>query len=277
MGIVSSIQNQLASGLNQLGFDFGTQQLAPSTDTTNKEKPRWVQLGSNAVPYTLKRSARRTIGFSVGPNGLAVSAPKWSLIMDIETALRSKQTWILTKLAQAQINRSKQVQSQQRWVHGESLPYLGKTVELHVGSGTSLTRLQHGMFENETLLLSLNDDATEAQIKDTAQAWLQQEAKRVFAERIPVFELILGVTVKNWHLSNAQGRWGSATSSGNVRLHWRLIHFKQDVIDYVIAHELAHLREMNHSPRFWEVVESAIPDYKAAQQTLKAHALRGLV
>jgi predicted metal-dependent hydrolase len=277
MGIVSSIQNQLSAGLNQLGFDFGTQQLAPSTDTASKEKQRWVQLGSNAVPYTLKRSARRTIGFSVGPNGLAVSAPKWSLIIDIEGALRSKQSWILTKLAQAQANRSKQVQSQQRWAHGESLPYLGKTVVLNVGSGTSLTRLQHGMFENETLLLTLNEDATEAQIKDAAQAWLQQEAKRVFAERIPVFELILGVTVKDWRLSNAQGRWGSATSTGNVRLHWRLIHFKQDVIDYVIAHELAHLREMNHSPRFWEVVESAIPDYKAAQNTLKAHALRGLV
>ncbi len=276
MGIVSRIQNQLSAGLNQLGFDFGSQQLTPTADTTSKDKQRWVQLGSNAVPYTLKRSARRTIGFSVGPNGLAVSAPKWSLIVEVEAALKSKQSWILTKLAQAQANRSRQIQSQQRWAHGESLPYLGKQVVLHVGSGTSLTRLQHGMFENETLLLSLNEDASEAQIKDAAQAWLQQEAKRVFALRIPVFETMLGVKVNDWRLSNAQGRWGSATSTGNVRLHWRLVHFKQDVIDYVIAHELAHLREMNHSPRFWEVVESAIPDYKAAKQTLKAHALRGL-
>jgi predicted metal-dependent hydrolase len=277
MGIVSSIQHQLSAGLNQLGFDFGTQQLAPSADTKNKDKPRWVQLGSNAVPYTLKRSPRRTIGFSVGPNGLAVSAPKWSLIVEIESALVSKQSWILNKLAQAQANRSRQIQAQQSWTHGASLPYLGTHVVLHVGSGTSLTRLQHGMFENETLLLSLNEDASEAQIKDAAQAWLQQEAKRVFAQRIPVFEAILGVKVKEWRLSNAQGRWGSASSTGNVRLHWRLIHFKQDVIDYVVAHELAHLREMNHSPRFWEVVESAVPDYKAAKQTLKAHALRGLV
>jgi predicted metal-dependent hydrolase len=277
MGLVSSIQHQLSAGLNQLGFDFGTQQLAPTADTGSQDKQRWVQLGSNAVPYTLKRSARRTIGFSVGVNGLAVSAPKWSLIVEIESALKSKQTWILTKLAQAQANRSKQIQAQQRWAHGESLPYLGKHVMLHVGSGTSLTRLQHGMFENETLLLSLNEDASEAQIKDAAQAWLQQEAKRVFAQRIPVFEAILGVKVKDWRLSNAQGRWGSASSTGSVRLHWRLIHFKQDVIDYVVAHELAHLREMNHSPRFWEVVESAIPDYQAAKQTLKAHALRGLV
>lgn len=62
-----------------------------------------------------------------------------------------------------------------------------------------------------------------------------------------------------------------------MRLHWRLIHFKLDVIDYVIAHELAHLREMNHSPRFWEVVESAVPDYKTARQTLKTQSLRGMV
>lgn len=277
MGIVSSIQHQLSAGLSQLGFDFGSQQLAPTTDTTSKDKQRWVQLGSNAVPYTLKRSPRRSIGFSVGPSGLAVSAPKWSLIADIESALKTKQSWILTKLAQAQTNRSKQIQAQQRWAHGESLPYLGTQVVLHVGSGTSLTRLQHGMFENETLLLSLNEDASEAQIKDAAQAWLQQEAKRVFAQRIPVFEAKLGVKVTDWRLSNARGRWGSASSSGKVSLHWRLIHFKPEVIDYVVAHELSHLREMNHSPRFWDIVESVVPDYKQAKQTLKVQALRGMV
>lgn len=278
MGLVSSIQHHLNAGLNQLGFDFGVQTLAPSQDgAPSKDKQRWVQLGSNAVPYTLKRSARRTIGFSVGAAGLAVTAPKWSLIVEIEAALKSKQGWILTKLAQAQSNRSKQLQAQQRWAHGESLPYMGTHVVLHVGSGTSLTRLQHGMFENETLLLSLGEDASEAQIKDTAQAWLQQEAKRVFAQRIPVFEALLNVKVQSWRLSSAQGRWGSASSTGAVRLHWRLIHFKPDVIDYVIAHELSHLREMNHSPRFWEVVESVVPNYKAAKAELKAQALRAMV
>jgi predicted metal-dependent hydrolase len=278
MGIVSSIQQQLAAGLNQLGFDFGN--AASETNALPKPitgKQHWVQLGAHAVPYTLKRSARRTIGFSVGASGLAVVAPKWSLIVEIEAALKTKQTWILSKLAQAQSNRSKQIQAQQRWAHGENLPYLGKHVTLHVGSGTSLTRLQHGMFENETLLLSLNEDATESQIKDAACAWLQQEAKRVFAQRIPVFEDLLKVKVASWRLSNAQGRWGSASSTGAVRLHWRLIHFKPDVIDYVIAHELAHLREMNHSPRFWEVVESVVPDYKAAKQVLKIQSLRGIV
>lgn len=276
MGIVSSIQNQLVAGLGQLGFDFGATTLSPAS-SASKNKPHWVQLGAHAVPYTLKRSARRTIGFSVGNDGLNVAAPKWSLIIEIEAALKSKQGWILNKLAQAQANRSKQVQSEQRWEHGADLPYLGKQITLNVGSGTSLTRLQLGMFEKETLLLCLNEDASSAQIKDTTCAWLQQEAKRVFAQRIPVFEDLLRVKVVQWRLSNAQGRWGSATSSGAVRLHWRLIHFKPDVIDYVIAHELAHLREMNHSPRFWEVVESVVPDYKLAKQVLKEQSLRGMV
>jgi predicted metal-dependent hydrolase len=274
MGFVSILQQQLAAGLNQLGFDFGQQTVAPTHDTATKEKSLWVQLGSNAVSYSLKRSTRRSIGFSVSAQGLAVTAPRWSSIRDIEQALQAKQGWILNKLALMQGRRAKQLQAQQRWAHGELLPYLGKHVVLHVGSGTSRTRLQHGMFEHETLLLSLKEDASEAQIKDVAQAWLQQEAKRVFADRIPVFELALGVKVVSWRLSSAQGRWGSATSNGTIRLHWRLVQFNLSVIDYVVAHELAHLREMNHSPRFWEVVESVMPDYKAAKQVLKAHALK---
>ncbi len=277
MGLLTSMTEQIAASLNQLGFDFGASTVAPPVATRSKGKQHWVQLGAHAVPYALKRSARRTIGFSIGVDGLSVAAPKWSLIIEIEAALQSKQAWILNKLAHAQTQRSKQIQAEQSWVHGADLPYLGKQITLHVGSGTSITRLQHGMFEKETLLLCLGEQASEIQIKDTACAWLQQEAKRVFAQRIPVFEALLQVKVTSWRLSNAQGRWGSATSTGAVRLHWRLIHFKPDVIDYVIAHELAHLREMNHSPRFWEVVESVIPHYKVAKNELKNQSLRGMV
>lgn len=261
---------------SQSGFDFAPADLTADAAPATLHKQRWVQLGTQPVPYTLKRSARRSIGFSIGENGLSVTAPRWSLVIEIESALRSKQDWILAKLADWQIKRSKAAATQQRWAHGEQLPYLGKQVILDVGSGTSRSRLQHGMFEAETLHLALNEEASEIQIKDAACAWLQGEAKRIFAIRIPHFEALLGVKVTQWRLTSASTRWGSATSTGTVRLHWRLVHFAPDVIDYVIAHELAHLREMNHSARFWEVVESVIPDYETARRTLKQHSLRGL-
>jgi predicted metal-dependent hydrolase len=167
----------------------------------------------------------------------------------------------------------------QRWLHGATLPYLGKQIMLHVGSGTSFARLQHGMFNEETLLLALNADASEAHIREAACTWLKAEASRVFAQKIPQYAVQLGVTsvLQDWRLSNAKGRWGSANSRGRVRLHWRLIHCTPAMIDYVIVHELAHLREMNHSARFWAIVASIYPDYKATRKALKAISLRGLM
>ena len=74
-------------------------------------------------------------------------------------------------------------------------------------------------------------------------------------------------------LSSAATRWGSANANGAIRLHWRLIHFPLATIDYVVAHELAHLREMNHSPRFWNVVRSVVPEYEAARRELHGERL----
>lgn len=74
-------------------------------------------------------------------------------------------------------------------------------------------------------------------------------------------------------LSSAQTRWGSASADGTIRLHWRLMHFSLAVIDYVVAHELAHLREMNHSPAFWQIVRSVIPDLEARKAVLKTPGL----
>ena len=109
------------------------------------------------------------------------------------------------------------------------------------------------------------------QIKDRVQGWLQTEAKRLFGERLAYYADKLGVAYKGYALSSAATRWGSCSSDGRIRLNWRLIHFPLSIIDYVVAHELAHLREMNHSPRFWQTVESIFPEFKEARHTLKHH------
>jgi predicted metal-dependent hydrolase len=109
------------------------------------------------------------------------------------------------------------------------------------------------------------------QIKDRVQGWLQGEAKRLFGERLAIYAEKLGVNYRAYALSSAATRWGSCSSDGKIRLNWRLIHFPLSIIDYVVAHELAHLREMNHSPRFWETVESIFPEFREARQTLKSH------
>ncbi len=125
--------------------------------------------------------------------------------------------------------------------------------------------------QRAALLLPLPPHADPQQIKDRVQGWLQNEAKRIFGERLAIYAQKLGVSYRAYALSSAATRWGSCSSDGKIRLNWRLIHFPLSIIDYVVAHELAHLREMNHSPRFWETVESIFPEFREARQTLKHH------
>ena len=119
------------------------------------------------------------------------------------------------------------------------------------------------------LRIGLPHTAAAEQIRDAVQSWLQRQARRVFEERCAVFAQRLQVRVRRISLSSAATRWGSANADGSIRLNWRLVHFGLPIIDYVVAHELAHLREMNHSPAFWDVVRSVLPDYEQSRQALR--------
>ena len=97
-----------------------------------------------------------------------------------------------------------------------------------------------------------------------------RQAKTLFTERLNHFAPQLQVHWRRMALSNAGTRWGSASADGSIRLNWRLIHTKMAVIDYVVAHELSHLRVMDHSPRFWDTVRTVVPDYADLRGQLKS-------
>jgi len=101
------------------------------------------------------------------------------------------------------------------------------------------------------------------------QAWLQSEARRVFPERIARFGGRISARYAGWALSSARSQWGSCTHDGRIRLSWRLIHFSLPVIDYVVAHELAHLDQMNHSARFWQAVAQLLPGFEPARDEIR--------
>lgn len=247
---------------------------------------REIGLNEYVVAYALRRAKRRSIGFMVGPEGLSVNAPKWVGVGDIEAALREKSTWILRKLREQQERAQRLQAAKVDWRDGTSIPYLGEQVVvvldpragvsdegavLDTASGCGPDGLQSPLagVPRLTLHIGLPHTATPAQIRDAVQSWLQRQAKRIFAERCHHFAAQLGVRFTRLSLSSAQTRWGSASADGSIRLNWRLIHFAMTTIDYVVTHELAHLREMNHSPRFWDVVRSVMPDYEKVRGTLK--------
>lgn len=242
----------------------------PSTPVHSTTPKRRVHVGNHILEFTLLRSKRRSIGFMIDDEGLRVTAPKWVTLTDIDASIREKQRWILSKLTERRERSARRLQPAMQWCDGATLPYLGATLTLRI-----VAAQRNGIdFDSDTkiLIVCLPAAASEQQLKDRVQGWLQQEAKRIFHERLPLYAAKLGVTYRSYALSSATTQWGSCTADGRIRLNWKLIHFSLPLIDYVIAHELSHLREMNHSPQFWATVQSIFPDFEAAKKALRQQA-----
>jgi hypothetical protein len=238
----------------------------PTSQSSSANKRR-LQVREHILEYRLQRSKRRSIGFLIDDDGLRITAPKWVTIAEIENAIVEKQRWIFSKLNERRERSARRLQPQLQWTDGASLPYLGTDLTLRILAAQSSGIAFDG--ETRELTVCLPPDATEQQLKDRVQGWLQLEAKRIFAERLPLYAEKLGVAYHSFALSSATTQWGSCTAEGKIRLNWRLVHFALPLIDYVIAHELSHLREMNHSPRFWATVQSIFPEFEAAKRALR--------
>lgn len=259
---------------------------------------RESRLGSALVAYHFRRAKRRTIGFSVGPDGLVVSAPNWVPLHEVEAALKERAQWILKKLSETRERRDRLESARIEWRDGASIPFLGEQVRVVLdpehtfkACGAELTfvsphpaaagalvasdQLESGgeMLAQKTLRVALPHSAAPEQIRDAVQAWMMRQARTIFTERLDHFAPQLKVHWTKLSLSSAGTRWGSASSTGSIRLNWRLIHFKLSVIDYVVAHELSHLQVMNHSPQFWDTVRTVMPDYAALRAQLKDDSL----
>ena len=244
---------------------------------------REIALGGTRVAYAFTRSRRRTIGFSIGPDGLAVRAPGWVPLREVEAALHEKSVWIVRKLGEARQRRAGHEAARIEWRDGVLFPFLGEPlrVQLDPGHGfTSAGAQRVGVADKgadadtgaggSTLKVALAHNADAVQIRDAVQAWLMHEARALFVQRLDHFAPQLGVRWRKLSLSNAGTRWGSASANGSIRLNWRLVHFRLPVIDYVVVHELSHLRVMDHSPQFWSTVASVMPDYAVLRSELKA-------
>jgi predicted metal-dependent hydrolase len=225
---------------------------------------RVARLGGHSVEYELRRSRRRTIGFSVDAGGLRVTAPRWVTVGEIESALDDKSAWILRKLVEWREHAKRRAHLGVRWEDGGTVAFLGRTLTLRLdGAGGMLS------LDGDLLRVGLPPEADAEQLRDTVQAWLQGQARSLFAQRLPLYTARLGRQPARWALSSARTRWGSCAPDGSIRLNWRLVHFPVEIVDYVIVHELAHLKEMNHGPRFWSAVQAMLPEFEHARRRLR--------
>lgn len=200
---------------------------------------------------------------TVDERGLTVSVPWRTSDRYIMRFVQDSATWILRKLDAWQARRPKP----RSWKAGELIDFLGRQLRLSLLEEPYALAL---LADVDRLSLSLPAPHAPEIVRATVVKWYRRHAQAHFRRRVEHYSRQLGVDVPRVFLSNAQTRWGSCNANHQVRLNWRLIQAAPHVVDYVVVHELAHLKEMNHSVRFWRVVQRLCPDYQAAKAELNA-------
>jgi len=223
-------------------------------------KTRHLLIGGRIIDYRLKSGARR-LSMTIDERGLRIGAPRRIALTEIEAFARSHGEWVLKKLdelAHASQPRHLTIKD------GARLPLLDTEAEVRVLPGANRVR-----WVADILVLEARPEADLSRLATRA---LQKRALTHFAGRLAHFTGQLDLAPPKLALSSAHTRWGSCSKHSGIRVNWRLIHLPAHLGDYVVAHEVAHLLEMNHSQRFWSVVSSLYPDWKAARSELKQRA-----
>ncbi|WP_052738088.1 M48 family metallopeptidase [Robbsia andropogonis] len=248
----------------------------PKAGTTRPPQTRLVQkrqimLGDRCIDYTLKRSSRRTVGFVIDREGLTITAPLRLSLATLDEAIVSKQSWIIGKLDNWLAKFAAEPAGPIQWQDGMLFPVFGEPYHLRIVALATGRRTTQVIAQpvSRTLTLMVRDPSDAEMVRLALLRWLQGEARRVFAERLDHYAARMGVRYAGLGLSSARTRWGSCSSTGQIRLHWRLAHAPMTLLDYVVVHELAHLREMNHSDRFWAIVSQEMPDYSERRARLR--------
>lgn len=221
---------------------------------------RHLVIGGRIVEYRLRRGAKR-LSLTIDERGLRIGAPRGASPAGIEAFVQGHGGWVLRKLDElAHASRPRHLTIRD----GARLPLLGADAEVRVLPGANRVR-----WVADILVLEARPGAELARMATRA---LQKRALAHFAGRLAHYADRLDLATPKLGLSSAQTRWGSCSRQGGIRVNWRLIHLPAHLGDYVVAHEVAHLLEMNHSPRFWAMVGSVYPDWKAARGELRQRA-----
>ncbi len=221
-----------------------------------------IDLDGQYISYTLQRTRRRrTISLLIDERGLRVAAPLKAPQQAIDDLLRLHATWVIRKVHDWQQKRP----PPRSWVSGEHLMLHGAPVALEARAGIVLPQL-----EQDRLLF--DPQLAPAVIESGVRNWLKRQALACFTRRCHDFSAQLELPAPAVRLSNARTRWGSCHANGRISMNWRLVQAPMAWIDYVAAHEVAHLRQMNHSPAFWHTVAALVPDYAERRTALRREA-----
>jgi predicted metal-dependent hydrolase len=233
----------------------------PRLDLVSSDVRR-LALGGEEIEYTLLRKrGRRGVALRVDGAGLTVSAALTVPLARLEDYIRENERWVLRKVAEWGSRRVPHAS----WSDATPMPYLGAALALRIAAGARA----HVELSNGEMHVTVREHTDEA-VRHAVVAWYKRAALAHLAERAFSIARVAGLPMPRVFVTSAAARWGSCNSKREVRLAWRLVKARPELIDYVVCHELAHLRHMNHSKHFWAEVERMCPDYRRRRDELEA-------
>jgi len=238
----------------------------------------YVSYGSRRIAYRVKVGKRKkTVAISINPNAqVVISVPSFLTQEAVRDLVRKKARWIFSK--QDYFKNTARLFPKKELVSGEELMFLGRRYRLKIKRLETKEAPLAAERTGRRILVTAPQDLGEEKraIRDALIAWFVPEAEKIIQQRVKRYSVRLGIQPKEVIIKNQERRWGSCSKSGVVRLNWKIIMAPISVVDYVIVHELCHLRVTNHSQEFWNLVSSVLPDYELRRDWLKriAPALR---
>lgn len=240
-----------------------------------KSRPRLAILGTRqviidgqAISYIIKRSLRaKYVRLEVRPEiGLIVIIPRFYSPERIPELLGEKLRWVSASLKKYEhierLTRDKVLQG------GDTVLYLGRDIEV-------VTRLSNGNgdsvnLEENRLVISLKAESN--RLDQALEQWYRVQVAQLIPQKVDRLSLDMGLTYARLSIRGQKSCWGSCSRKGNISLNWKLIMAPEEVIDYVIIHELAHLKELNHSRMFWQLVSEYCPEWRQHKKWLRDHS-----
>lgn len=228
-----------------------------------------ITLGDRVVPYILKRSSRaRLVWLRIKPQvGLTVTIPRNYQIKQIPAFLKTNSAWILRHLAKYE-KESKEAPETQT-PNMDSISYLGN--RLTITTVHNQRDLPSIKLESNKLIINL-DDSGKQTTYPALERWMKEQSVRLIVQKVKQFSSLIGVVFNRIMIRDQRSRWGSCSHLKNLSFNWRLIMTPEPVMDYVVIHELCHLKEMNHSAAFWALVTQFCPQWRERRKWLNKHS-----
>ena len=229
-----------------------------------EDTERSIALDGRRVDYKLvRRRGRRGVGLKIDGTGMTVAASLTTPMGSIEEMIGKNERWVLKKLDEWSHRRIQP----QHWQTGATVYFMGEALTLMIDIGATRAHVEQAMGH----LFVRVREADPALVEKTVVAWFKRAALSHLAQRAFFYSKLHGLNPPRVFLSSANSRWGSCNSRRETRFSWRLIKARPALIDYVVCHELAHLRHMNHSSAFWLEVERMCPEYRQLKMELDAN------